>query len=92
MSNSDHIFLSQQVIYESSSDRAAAIVTSNVPYAKSDPDFICPPFDCDDLGWLDIYYPTDLNRGYTYCCTVQDLQLALPDNVPSYPTATLLTL
>ncbi|KAA0186987.1 hypothetical protein HAZT_HAZT003029, partial [Hyalella azteca] len=80
-----------RVVYDPSSNKAAAIVGVNNPYLTAAPSMLCSGGSiCDQLTWLhDINY-SDYEAGAIYCCTVQNLATAIP-NVPDLGSAGLLT-
>ncbi|XP_071551559.1 salivary protein Tsal1-like [Panulirus ornatus] len=77
-----------KVVYEESSNRAAAIVGVNNPHITSVPELLCPDL-CSSLTWID-FDVEDMAHGYTYCCTVEDLRAVIP-HVPDLGSVVLLT-
>ncbi|KAA0186989.1 hypothetical protein HAZT_HAZT003032, partial [Hyalella azteca] len=80
-----------KVVFDPSSNEAAAIVGVNNPYLKIVAPLLCPGGSiCDQLTWLHGINYSDYEAGAIYCCTVQDLATAIP-NVPDLGSAGLLT-
>ncbi|KAK7023467.1 hypothetical protein SK128_010672 [Halocaridina rubra] len=79
--------LTWKVVYEESSNRAAAVVGINNPHLTSAPAKLCSDI-CSSLSWINIDL-SNLGRGYTYCCTVDDLRAAIP-HVPDLGNVGLL--
>ncbi|KAF2366417.1 DNA/RNA non-specific endonuclease [Trinorchestia longiramus] len=79
-----------KVVYDASTDNAAAVVGVNNPYLTSAPDMLCEGSLCEELTWLTGMNVSDYTAGAMYCCAVQDLAVAIP-NVPDLGSAGLLT-
>lgn len=77
-----------QVVHEESTGLAAAVIGVNNPHITTAPTPLCSDL-CSSLTWID-FDVTDLARGYTYCCTVDDLRQAVP-HVPDIGSVGLLT-
>ncbi|KAK4317842.1 hypothetical protein Pmani_011081 [Petrolisthes manimaculis] len=76
-----------KVVHDEKTGRAVAIIGVNNPHITSVPDTICPNI-CTSLEWV-TFAVTELEDGYTYCCTVDDLRKAVP-YVPDIGTVKLL--
>ncbi|KAL1377132.1 hypothetical protein pipiens_016462 [Culex pipiens pipiens] len=63
-----------KIVHHSGSDSAIALVTLNNPFA-SEGEHLCPDV-CDRFGWGHKEF-RELPRGFTYCCSVQDLRKAI---------------
>lgn len=63
-----------KVLYHAKSDSAVAFVTLNNPYAQRG-EYLCQDV-CDRFGWSQKEF-MDLGKGFTYCCTVQELRKAI---------------
>ncbi|CAL4114337.1 unnamed protein product [Meganyctiphanes norvegica] len=79
--------LTWKVVFEESSNKAAALVGINNPHIDMAPETLCTDI-CDQLLWID-FDIEDLAHGYTYCCTVEDLRAVIPD-VPDIGSVDLL--
>jgi len=67
-----------KAVYEKSTDSGVAFVGVNNPYATelTDDLRICEDI-CDQVSWMD-WKSEDWAHGYMYCCSLDDLQKALP--------------
>ena len=84
------VALLEQVVYEPSTDSGLAVIGSNVPYEEAIPDTLCPDIGCDNVAWMEgITSPSQLDRGYLYCCAVQEFRSAVPQ-APDLGSAGLL--
>lgn len=63
-----------KIVHHSGSDSAIALVTLNNPFA-SEGEHLCQDV-CDRFGWGHKEF-RELPRGFTYCCSVQDLRKAI---------------
>nr|ABI18972.1 putative non-specific nuclease [Palaemonidae sp. EAB-2006] len=79
--------LMYKILHEESTNRAAAVIGINNPHITVAPTPICTDI-CSSLTWID-FDITDLFRGFTYCCTVDDLRAAIP-HVPDLGNVGLL--
>lgn len=63
-----------KIVHHSGSDSAIALVTLNNPFAARG-EHLCPDV-CDRYGWGHKEF-RELQRGFTYCCSVQELRKAI---------------
>lgn len=78
---------SSQVVHDEKTDRAVAIIGVNNPHLTSTPATICPNI-CSSVEWI-TFALTELEDGYTYCCTVDELRKTVP-HVPDIGPVSLL--
>ncbi|KAG0714474.1 hypothetical protein GWK47_014086 [Chionoecetes opilio] len=77
-----------KVVYDESTNCAAAVVGVNNPFLTTAPRKLCEDL-CSSLSWID-FDVGDLAHGYTYCCSVKDLRASVP-HVPDLGDVCLLT-
>lgn len=67
-----------KVIHEPISDTATAVIGINNPHLEriTPQDIICPDV-CNQIAWVK-WKLTDIEKGYTFCCTAQDLHKVVP--------------
>ncbi|XP_053687665.1 uncharacterized protein LOC128737126 [Sabethes cyaneus] len=63
-----------KVLHHVNSNSAVAFVTLNNPFAQQG-EYLCQDV-CDRFGWGQNEFK-DLGKGFTYCCTVQELRKAI---------------
>ncbi|XP_058834973.1 uncharacterized protein LOC131692123 [Topomyia yanbarensis] len=63
-----------KVLHHAASNSAIALITLNNPYASGG-EYLCHDI-CDRNGWGHKEFQ-DLRKGFTYCCTVQELRKAI---------------
>ncbi|XP_058465008.1 uncharacterized protein LOC131438770 [Malaya genurostris] len=63
-----------KVLFHAASNSAIALITLNNPYASSG-EYLCNDV-CNRYGWGQKEFQ-DLRKGFTYCCTVQELRKAI---------------
>lgn len=67
---------SWKILKNPANDNGIAFVTLNNPFETTVPIPLCEDI-CDDYGWNEKNYKT-FYKGYTICCSVADLMLAIP--------------
>ncbi|KAF7994100.1 hypothetical protein HCN44_011369 [Aphidius gifuensis] len=82
-----------KVVYDSIGKAGVAFITINNPYLKSlDDEYVVCQDVCDDMPWLNeksTWKRDKYDKGYTYCCKVDDFRNVFPD-LPEFQARKLL--
>ena len=67
-----------KLVYDPVSESATAVVGINNPHLDRvlPADILCPDV-CGQIPWIK-WKLTDISKGYTFCCTAEDLHKAIP--------------
>lgn len=78
-----------KVVYDSVGNAGVAFVTINNPHLKKlEKDYVICEDICNEISWVN-WKRDKYDKGYTYCCKIDDFRQAFPD-LPKFQTKKLL--